>query len=380
MSTSLLLLSLALFTWGMGEGMFLYFQPIYLQQLGANTWTIASIFSAFGAAMMLAHIPAGYLSDRIGRKPLLLAAWGLGLAAAWAMALARTLAVFVAGWLTYGLTAFVSAPMNSYATAARGRMTPARVMTLISATYNLGAAMGALAGGWIGENMRLRMAYIIAAGVFTLSTALVCFLRPQPRERQDTANLVTPLFVNQRYLIFLGITFVAIFAMYLPQPLTPKFLESERGLSLGAIGFLGFWGSLGNALVSLVLGRLEASLGFLLAQGAVALAAALFWQGRGVVWFACAYLLLGGFRAARSLIFAQVRSWITSAQMGLAYGVSESVNSLAIVLAPLLAGRLYIWRPVSMYIAALALILLAMSAFLLFPSGSCSALQRGWKL
>lgn len=379
MSASLLLLSLALFTWGMGEGMFLYFQPIYLQQLGANTWTIAGIFSAFGAAMMLAHIPAGYLSDRIGRKPLLLSAWGLGLAAAWAMALARTLSVFVAGWLLYGLTAFVSAPMNSYATAARGRVTPARAMTLLSAAYNLGAAIGALVGGWIGEHVQLRMVYTIAAGIFTLSTALVCFLRPQPLERQDATDPATPLFVNRRYLVFLGITFVAIFSMYLPQPLTPKFLESERGLSLGAIGFLGFCGSLGNALMSLALGRLEAGLGFLLAQGAVALAVALFWQGKGVVWFACAYLLLGGFRAARSLIFAQVRAWIMSAQMGLAYGISEAVSSLAIVLAPLLAGRLYIWRPVSMYIAALALILLAMSAFLLFPSGSCLVLQRGWK-
>ncbi len=97
MSPSLFLLFGALFTWGIGEGMFLYFQPIYLQQLGANTWTISGLFSAFGAAMMLAPIPAGYLSDRIGRKPLLMSAWGLGLAAAWTMALARTLSVFVAG-------------------------------------------------------------------------------------------------------------------------------------------------------------------------------------------------------------------------------------------------------------------------------------------
>ncbi len=256
--------------------------------------------------------------------------------------------------------------MNSYATAARGRMTPARVMTLLSAAYNLGAAVGASVGGWVGEHVQLRIVYTVAAGIFTLSTALVCFLRPQPREIQDIPDPAMPLRANRRYIVFLGITFVAIFAMYLPQPLTPKFLESERGLSRGAIGFLGFCGSFGNALMSLVLGRLEAGVGFLLAQGAVALAMALFWQGKGIIWFACAYLLLGGFRAARSLVFAQVRLWILPAQMGLAYGIGEAVSSLAIVLAPLLAGFLYVRQPIFMYMVALTLILFAALTFLLF--------------
>jgi len=77
MNVELILLSLSLFTWGIGEGMFIYFQPIYLQQLGADTMTITSVFSAFGLAMMVTHIPAGYLADRIGRKPLLVASGAL---------------------------------------------------------------------------------------------------------------------------------------------------------------------------------------------------------------------------------------------------------------------------------------------------------------
>ncbi len=97
MSVDLILLSISLFTWGIGEGMFIYFQPIYLQQLGANTMTIASIFSLFGLAMMITHIPAGYLSDHIGRKPLLVAAWGAGVLATGIMALARTLPLFTVG-------------------------------------------------------------------------------------------------------------------------------------------------------------------------------------------------------------------------------------------------------------------------------------------
>lgn len=366
MNIGLILLAAALLTWGVGEGMFLYFQPIYLQQLGASTLRIASVFSLVGLAMMVAHAPAGYLSDRIGRKPLLVLAWGLGLIAGWMMALARSLSVFVWGWLIYGLTAFVSAPMNSYATAARGKMTPARVMTLLAAAYNIGAALGAWIGGWIGEYVQLRMVYVTAAAIFSLSTALVLFLPSQPRDDHSAEQPAVHLYHNQRYLLFLGIVFLSIFAMYLPQPLTPKFLEGERGLSLSSIGLLGACASLGNAVLSWGLGRLEADLGLLLAQGAVALAVALFWQGRNLAWFAWAYVLLGGFRAARALLFAQVRTWIMPAQMGLAYGISETISSLAIVLAPLFAGRLYTHRPTLVYEVAFWLILASMLVFLTF--------------
>lgn len=365
MNPGLVLLATSLLTWGFGEGMFLYIQPLYLQELGAGTLTIAGIFSVFGMAMMAAHVPAGYLADRIGRKPLLLLAWGLGLLAAWIMAWARTLTVFVIGWLVYGLTAFVSAPMNSYATAAREKMTPSQAMTLISAAYHGGAALGALTGGWIGDHWQLRSVYIVAAGVFLVSTLMILFIRPQPLDSHDPKTRATPLHSNRRYLTFLGVAFVALFAMYLPQPLTPKFLVNERGLSLSALGLLGSFGSLGNALLSLGLGQMEARRGFLLAQAAVALASVVLWQGNGMLGYAAAYLLLGGFRAARPLVFAQVRAIILPAQMGLAYGIAETAGSLAIILSPLLAGYLYMIQPAMVYYVGSILILVGIGCSLL---------------
>ena len=72
MGRDLKLLILALMIWGIGEGMFFYFQPIYLEQLGADPALIGLILGSYGVAMMIAHIPAGYLADRLGRKPLML--------------------------------------------------------------------------------------------------------------------------------------------------------------------------------------------------------------------------------------------------------------------------------------------------------------------
>lgn len=138
MSRDLILFAITLFTWGIGESMFFIFQPLYLEQLGASPLEIGTILGAMGIAMATAHIPAGYLADRFGRRPLIWTAWLFGLTAAWLMALARSLPGFIAGMLLYSLTAFVSSPMNSYITAARGRLSIGRVLTLISASYNGG--------------------------------------------------------------------------------------------------------------------------------------------------------------------------------------------------------------------------------------------------
>ncbi|HVM72694.1 MAG TPA: MFS transporter [Anaerolineales bacterium] len=349
MNIDLILLSVSLLMWGTGEGMFIYFQPIYLQQLGANTMTIAWIFGLFGLAMMVAHIPAGHLSDRIGRKPLLLAAWALGIPATILMGLARSLPVFIVGMLIYGLTAFVISPLNSYVTAARGRLSPARAMTLVSAFYNLGAVLGPISGGWVGVRLGLRNVYLISAFIFVISTAVLAFVHPQPCEVHDPASPPESLWKNARFISFLGIIFLAVFAMYLPQPLTPRYLQNERGLSLENIGLLGSIGNLGNTVLALALGQVAARSGFLLAQGSVAVFALVLWKSSGLGWYALGYFLLGGYRSARSLIDAQIRPLIHPAQMGLAYGVAETASALAVMLAPLLAGVLYTQKPEMVY-------------------------------
>lgn len=372
MSLDLVLLSLSLFAWGIGEGLFFFFQPIYLQQLGANTMTIAAVYSAFGAAMMLAHIPAGHLADRLGRRPLLLAAWTSGLLAAWVMALARTLPVFIAGMLLYGLTAFVSSPLNSYVTAARGKLSPARAMTFMSAAFNFGAVIGPLTGGWLGDRLGLRTVYFIAGGLFVVSTVILFFLKSQPRDSHDPASPPGSLLANTRFIGLLMVIFVIMFATYMPQPLTPKFLENERHLTLSAIGLLGSVNGLGNALFNLFLGLFRPRLGLALVQICVGVFTLFIWRGAGLEWYAAGYFMLGGYRAARPFVFSMVRSLIHPAQMGLAYGFAETVNSLAMMLAPLLAGALYTRDPALVYPAALGLLAFTLSMGVVFTPRECA--------
>ena len=54
MSRDLILVSISLFTWGIGEGMFYMFQPLYLQQWGASPVLIGALLGGMGAAMAAA--------------------------------------------------------------------------------------------------------------------------------------------------------------------------------------------------------------------------------------------------------------------------------------------------------------------------------------
>lgn len=360
MTRDFLLLAASLFCWGIGEGMFFYFQPIYLEHLGASSVKIGFVIGLGGLMMALAHIPAGWLADRFGRRPLLWAAWFIGLTAAWLMALAESLLVFSIGAILYSFTAFVASPLNSYLTDARGKLSVGRAITLISSAFASGATLGPFSAGLLAEALGLRAIYFAAAGLFLLSTLLVIFLRPQPREKQEGHSPVRDLLSNARYLNFLGLAFLVFFALYLPQPLTPNFLQNQRGLSLAQIGQLGSLGSLGNAIFNLALGQLAPRLGFFLAQGGVFFFTLLIWKGSGLPWYGMAYFMLGGYRAARALASAQVRTFVQAHQMGLAYGLTETIASLPLFLAPLLAGWLYELRPDLVYPVSLIAIGLAL--------------------
>jgi MFS family permease len=152
--------------------------------------------------------------------------------------------------------------------------------------------------------------------------------------------------------------FFVAFAAYVPQPLSSNYLRNEQRLSLSTIGGLISIAYLGTTVLALVLGQLEARTGFLLGQIGMAGFAMFLWQGLGLGWFAIGYFLLGGYRPLRSLGVAQVRGFVHRSQMGLAYGIAETLGSASTLLAPPIAGVLYAHDPEMMYPTALALIAL----------------------
>jgi MFS family permease len=357
LNRNLLFIALALLLWGFGEGMFFNFVPIYLdRQFLLNKYQIGLVLGAFGFSMAITHIPAGRLADRIGRRPLLVVAWVLGLLSALIMGLALALPVFLIGLFIYGLTAFVSAPLSSYVTAARGEWPVGKVLSLTTATFGLGMVLGPLSGGWIGDHYGMRISFLVAAAIFVISNVFIFLIERQPIDQHDPEAPPPNLMSNQRFVILMGVLGFAIFSMYLSQPLTPNFLASVRGLSLSETGIIFTTGALGNSLMAVLFSRVHPGRGFLVAQALVILFAFLIWKGASLPIFMLGYFLLGGFRAGRPMVMAQARELVHDSQMGVSYGIMETISAVIFILTPPLAGILFEYDPMIVYPLSIGLI------------------------
>ncbi|MBN2047808.1 MAG: MFS transporter [Anaerolineaceae bacterium] len=350
------LIALSMLIWGLGEGLFIFFLPLSLQQWDTGAVQIGGVLSLIGVMMALVQAPAGYLSDRFGTRPLILFALVLGIIAAVMMAAANTYIFFVIGLLTYGLTSLIAAPINSYISSQRDQWSVQRAVTFVSGAMQVGQILGPLLGGRIANAFGMSILFGCSGGLFLVSTVVIFFsLSKQPafvQTEREAARRINPL-SNPKFLGLLMIIFVTTFSLSVPQQLTSMFLENVHQLSIEQIGALGTAASVGTALIMFALGNLPPSLGMILGQLLLAGFALLMWKGQHLAVFYAGYVLVGGYRLYRSMALAFSQHLVRAEDIGLAYGLVESGNAAAVIFAPLAAGLLYDRQPALVYPASL---------------------------
>lgn len=349
MTRDLKIVSAAMLTWGFGEGMFHIFQPLYIQQFGADPILIGTILGINGFVMTASQIPSGILADKIGRRPLMWFSWISGVAATWIMAFAPSLSIYIGGLFLYGITSSVMAPLNTYVQDARGGWSTGRAVSFVSAVYSIGGILGPIVGGLVGDAYNLRMVYYGSAAIFTISTVIILFADKREHTKASTLTTGVHFLRNRTFVGLLVMVFLVMFAVVLPQPLTANFLQNQRSLSVSQIGQLGSLGALGSVILMLVFGHLPSNIAMLIGQIGVLLFSLLIWLGKGFVWYGAAYIFLGGYRLCRAMTVALARPLVREVEIGSAFGVVESLNSLAFMIAPVIAGWLYDWQPVAIF-------------------------------
>ncbi len=352
---NLAFVAIAMLIWGLGESLFIFFLPLTFQRWDTDAVQIGAVLSMIGVTMAFVQAPAGYLSDRFGTRPVILAGMLVGITAAVLMAVARTLPLFVFGLLAYGSTSFIVAPMNSYITRLRGSWSVQRAVTFVSASVQVGAILGPALGGRIADSAGISALFRYSAGLFLASTLMIYFAtRPLGQAPQDTAiKMVSPL-ANPRFLGLLAVVFFTIVALSVPQQMTSLYLQDVHQLSIRDIGTMGTVASIGTAVVMFSLGGLRAPTGMLIGQLLIAAFALLMWRGNSVTVFITGNFFFGGYRLYRAMAVAFSSSLVKAGDIGLAYGLVETGNAAAMIVAPLAAGVLYNFRPETVYTASLA--------------------------
>ena len=116
---------------------------------------------------------------------------------------------------------------------------------------------------------------------------------------------------------------------------------------------MGTIANIGTAIIVFSLGNLRVSTGMLIGQLLLAGFALLMWRGQSMIAYFAGYFFIGGYQLYRSMALAFSRSLVKVGDTGLAYGLVETGNALAVVVAPLASGFLYNYRPEAVYIASL---------------------------
>jgi predicted MFS family arabinose efflux permease len=153
-----------------------------LRLFGLDVDFIATLFLVGGAASVVAGPAAGTLSDRIGRKPLILASC-LGLAA---VTVAVTYFV-TARWMAYPLYVAIMVlfamrmtPLQALLTALVPGKQRGSLLSLTIAVGQVGTALGAALGGAIYEGAGYRTNTFASAALILLLALLVWRALPEP--------------------------------------------------------------------------------------------------------------------------------------------------------------------------------------------------------
>lgn len=144
------------------------------------------VLAAFAAGNALAVIPSGYLSDRVGRRTLLILGLAVsGVATAWLGAISSLPAFLVVSCVTGVTTGIFMSPLQAAVADILG--SEARAGTPVAAVQmssDLGAIIGSMTVGWVAEQLSYGWDFVIS-GVVLLIAAVGWVVAPETRRALD---------------------------------------------------------------------------------------------------------------------------------------------------------------------------------------------------
>ena len=369
MSRDIKLVTLALFLWGCGEGLFVYILPLYMEQLGATPQEVGAVLGLAAFLAACSFIPGGMLADRFDAKQIMVWGWAMGAAASLGMGLAPTWQAFIPWILIYNISAYCVPAINTYIAEASGDIPLEHTITVTFAGYAAGSIVSPFVGGRLAAALGTPSLFIIGAAFFAVSFFIALTVRSHAAHLNYTKHRDQSLrrqIGGLRPLIpFYARLFFVFFAVLIGTVLPANFLGTI-GWNVSDVNSLGGTASaIGAMVLSLALGRLGAGRrrrGLLTGQLLVLLGMLVFMLSTSAqrVLPIAGYFLIGAVPTLRELSNAQIAGQAKDHLRGTALGMNETVFALARSLAAVLAGTLFAINSRAPFMAALVLIPIGM--------------------
>jgi predicted MFS family arabinose efflux permease len=337
-----------------GFGLILPILPYYAERFGASGFGFGALVGVFSLMQFIATVLLGGVSDRIGRRPVLLAsivvgAVGYGLFAvapayAWLFA-ARAIAGFAGGNISVAQAAI--ADLTSPAERSHG-------MGLVGAAFGLGFIVGPALGGLAAHYGGPSAAGMVAVGLCLANFVSAYFMLPESlgaehraqRPLVDPAHLARgvrdPLF-RPVFLIF-GIVPLAFSGYTVALPL---FAERQFGWDSRDLGvFFTIVGIVAALVQGWLFGKIHRRTGDrpLIVAGLLAMAlgiAAIPFVHRGVAIYPWVVVLACGNSIAAPALTGLISTLAGPSEQGAMLGAAQAVSALGRFTGPLVFGQIY---------------------------------------
>jgi len=327
--------------------------PYYSRTFGASAFSLGWLMAAYSIAQFFFAPIWGSLSDRIGRRPVLLATILLGASAMVATALAGSFWLLLLARLLAGAFAGNISTATAYIADITTEKDRAKGMGVIGAGFGLGFIFGPALGGILSTTEHgFALPILVAAGLGFLNFLFAFFVLDEPEQikapvsRSRLAGL-REAFANPRTAFPIGLFFLHTLAFTQLEVAFGFYVLFKFGFEAHGAG----WLLAGMGLVSALLqggliGRLAKKFGEvkLLPFGFLVMGAALIAAPFAPDAFVFSICLLGiatGMGISSPSLSSLVSKGAPVSERGTVMGVYQSGSSLARVLGPPVAGLLY---------------------------------------
>lgn len=179
----------------LGFGIVVPLLPFYGKSFNAPAWLIALIFSAFSVGTFFGEPFWGRLSDKYGRKPLLISTICGNCVCYFALAFAPTAWMAVLIRLCGGLSSGNGSVIQGYLADVTPPEKRTRAMSWMSASWNVGLIVGPTLGGVFAKPslgpIGFQLPLFVASGLFATSAICIALFIKESRAR-DYTNTFRP--------------------------------------------------------------------------------------------------------------------------------------------------------------------------------------------
>src|ERR671921_2655390 len=180
----LLIIFLTIFVNLVGFGIIIPLLPFYAQTFGASPVVIGLLFASFSLSQLVASPVLGELSDRWGRRPVLILSL-IGTAISFAMlALANSLAMLFAARIVDGLSGGNITTARAYIADVSTEENRAKSFGLLGAAFGLGFIVGPALGAAF-SHISYTAPIWAAAGVTVVATVMAWLWLPETVHRAN---------------------------------------------------------------------------------------------------------------------------------------------------------------------------------------------------